>query len=146
MSVTFMQKNLMPDWMQTVSDYNPLNWAVEAGRDAVTAYPDWGAIAGKSGLLVGLPVRLRPLRDAGVPHLPAGGLSAALPGAQLRRSAGGDVGLREVLADEEQRLAGEPGGRVGHAVAVVEAGRMAPLAEAEEGVGGELASACRRRG
>lgn len=51
-SVTFMQKSLMPDWMQTVSKFNPLNWAVEAGRDAVTAGPDWGAIAGKTGLLV----------------------------------------------------------------------------------------------
>jgi ABC-2 type transport system permease protein len=51
-SVTFMQKDLMPDWMQTVADFNPLNWAVEAGRDAVTANPDWGAIAGKTGLLV----------------------------------------------------------------------------------------------
>jgi ABC-2 type transport system permease protein len=52
MSVTFMQKSLMPDWMQTASNFNPLNWAVEAGRDAVTAGPDWGAIAGKTGLLV----------------------------------------------------------------------------------------------
>jgi ABC-2 type transport system permease protein len=51
-SVTFMQKDLMPDWMQTVADFNPLNWAVEAGREAVTAGPDWGAIAGKTGLLV----------------------------------------------------------------------------------------------
>jgi len=52
MSVTFMQKNLMPGWMQTVSDYNPPNWAVEAGRSAVSASPDWAAIAGKSGLLL----------------------------------------------------------------------------------------------
>ncbi len=52
MSVTFMQKSLMPGWMQTASDFNPLNWAVEAGRDAVTAGPDWGAIAGKTGLLI----------------------------------------------------------------------------------------------
>lgn len=51
-SVTFMQKSLMPDWMQTVASYNPLNWAVEAGRAAMTASPDWGAIAGKSALLV----------------------------------------------------------------------------------------------
>lgn len=51
-SVTFMQKDLMPGWMQTAADFNPLNWAVEAGRDAVTADPDWGAIAGKTGLLV----------------------------------------------------------------------------------------------
>jgi ABC-2 type transport system permease protein len=52
MSVTFMQKSLMPDWMQTVSNFNPLNWAVEAGRDAVSASPDWASIAGKAGLLV----------------------------------------------------------------------------------------------
>lgn len=52
MSVTFMQKDLMPGWMQTVADYNPLNWAVEAGRDAVSADPDWGSIAGHAGLLV----------------------------------------------------------------------------------------------
>jgi ABC-2 type transport system permease protein len=51
-SVTFMQKSLMPDWMQTVSKFNPLNWAVEAGRDAVSPGPDWGAIAAKTGLLV----------------------------------------------------------------------------------------------
>jgi ABC-2 type transport system permease protein len=52
MSVTFMQKDLMPGWMQTVSEYNPLNWAVEAGREAVNASPDWGAIAAKGGLLL----------------------------------------------------------------------------------------------
>lgn len=51
-SVTFMQKDLMPGWMQSLVNYNPLNWAVEAGRAAVTASPDWGAIAGKSALLI----------------------------------------------------------------------------------------------
>jgi ABC-2 type transport system permease protein len=51
-SVTFMQKDLMPDWMQTVSKFNPLNWAVEAGRGAVNPDPAWGAIAGKTGLLI----------------------------------------------------------------------------------------------
>lgn len=53
MSATFMQKSLMPGWMQTVADFNPLNWAVEAGRAAVSASPDWGMIAGRVGLLVG---------------------------------------------------------------------------------------------
>jgi ABC-2 type transport system permease protein len=47
-----MQKSLMPGWMQTVADFNPLNWAVEAGRDAVGTSPDWASIAGKSGLLI----------------------------------------------------------------------------------------------
>jgi ABC-2 type transport system permease protein len=51
-SVTFMQKSLMPGWMQTVAGYNPLNWAVEAGRAAVSASPDWLAIAGRSALLL----------------------------------------------------------------------------------------------
>jgi ABC-2 type transport system permease protein len=51
-SVTFMQKDLMPEWMQSIVNYNPLNWAVEAGRAAVTASPDWSAIAGKSALLI----------------------------------------------------------------------------------------------
>ena len=51
-SVTFMQKSLMPDWMQTVANYNPLNWAVEAGREAVSTSPDWTSIAGKTGLLL----------------------------------------------------------------------------------------------
>jgi len=51
-SAAFMQKDLMPDWMQTVAAYNPLNWAVEAGRAAVSASPDWAAIAGRAGLLL----------------------------------------------------------------------------------------------
>lgn len=52
LSVTFMQADLMPDWMQTIADFNPVNWAVEASRQALTASPDWGAIAGYTGLLV----------------------------------------------------------------------------------------------
>jgi ABC-2 type transport system permease protein len=52
MSTTFMQKSLMPDWMQSVTALNPLNWAVEAGRDAIGASPDWPAIAARCGLLL----------------------------------------------------------------------------------------------
>jgi ABC-2 type transport system permease protein len=52
LSVTFMQKDLMPDWMQTASTFNPVNWAVEAGREALTASPDWGMVACRAGLLV----------------------------------------------------------------------------------------------
>jgi ABC-2 type transport system permease protein len=51
LSTTFMAERLMPDWMQTAADFNPVNWAVEAGRGALTASPDWGAIAGYVGLL-----------------------------------------------------------------------------------------------
>jgi ABC-2 type transport system permease protein len=52
MSTTFMQKNLMPDWIQTASSFNPLNWGVEAGREVVSASPDWAAVAGRGGLLL----------------------------------------------------------------------------------------------
>jgi ABC-2 type transport system permease protein len=51
-SVTFMQKDLMPGWMQTASDFNPVNWAVEAGREALTASPDWGLIGSRAAFLV----------------------------------------------------------------------------------------------
>jgi ABC-2 type transport system permease protein len=51
LSTTFMQKALMPKWMGTIADYNPVNWAVEAGREALNSSPDWGQVAGYAGLL-----------------------------------------------------------------------------------------------
>jgi ABC-2 type transport system permease protein len=53
MSTAFMQSRLMPGWIQTVSDYNPVDWAIRAGREAVSASPDWGTVAGYCGLLAG---------------------------------------------------------------------------------------------
>jgi ABC-2 type transport system permease protein len=44
-STTFMNEDLMPDWMRTLTNYNPVNWAVEAAREALAARPDWGAVA-----------------------------------------------------------------------------------------------------
>lgn len=44
LSTTFMQKSLIPTWMQRASDFNPLNWTVEAGRSAVAAHPDWSLV------------------------------------------------------------------------------------------------------
>jgi ABC-2 type transport system permease protein len=52
LSTAFMQKNLMPGWMQTVADLNPVNWAVEAGREAVAATPDWGFVASRAAFLL----------------------------------------------------------------------------------------------
>lgn len=52
LSVTFMQADLMPDWMETISHFNPVNWAVEAGREAITASTDWGVVASRAGLLL----------------------------------------------------------------------------------------------
>ncbi len=56
LSATFMQKNLMPEWMQTLSDFNPINWAVEAGREAVSAGADWGYVVSRAGFLVVLAI------------------------------------------------------------------------------------------
>ncbi|HEY8465809.1 MAG TPA: ABC transporter permease [Solirubrobacterales bacterium] len=51
-STAFMQKDLIPGWMQTAADFNPLNWAIEASRTAVLEGGDWGFIAARAGLLV----------------------------------------------------------------------------------------------
>ncbi len=50
-SATFMQQDLMPGWMQKISRYNPVNWAVEAGRNAATGSLNWGYIGVRAGLL-----------------------------------------------------------------------------------------------
>jgi ABC-2 type transport system permease protein len=51
MSTAFMQPSLMPGWIRTASDYNPVDWAIRAGREAVGPTTDWGTVAGYSGLL-----------------------------------------------------------------------------------------------
>lgn len=50
-STAFMQPSLVPDWMGTASDYNPVDWAITAGREAVQSGTDWGTVAGYCGLL-----------------------------------------------------------------------------------------------
>jgi ABC-2 type transport system permease protein len=54
LSATFLQPQLMPRWMARVADFNPVNWAVVAGRSAVSSHPDWGVVAGRAGLMVAL--------------------------------------------------------------------------------------------
>jgi ABC-2 type transport system permease protein len=44
MSAAFMPLALAPDWIATVARFNPLNWAVEAGREALVASPDWAYV------------------------------------------------------------------------------------------------------
>ncbi|MBX5469288.1 MAG: ABC transporter permease [Thermoleophilaceae bacterium] len=56
LSSAFMQKSLMPGWMQTVSDVNPVNWAIEAGRGALGGDWDWGLIGSRAGLLLALSI------------------------------------------------------------------------------------------
>jgi ABC-2 type transport system permease protein len=49
-----MQQNLVPGWIRTVSRYNPVNWAVEAGRSAAMQKIDWGLVASRCALLAAL--------------------------------------------------------------------------------------------
>jgi ABC-2 type transport system permease protein len=51
LSTAFMPEQLIPDWVATVADYNPVNWAIVAGREAVQTSPDWVTVAGYCGLL-----------------------------------------------------------------------------------------------
>jgi ABC-2 type transport system permease protein len=53
-SATFMREDLMPGWMQAVANLNPVNWAVEAGREAATGAMDPGYIGARAGLLTAL--------------------------------------------------------------------------------------------
>jgi ABC-2 type transport system permease protein len=54
LSATFLQRNLMPHWIQDVSNFNPVNWAVVAGRAATSSNVDWGYVAARAGFLVAL--------------------------------------------------------------------------------------------
>jgi ABC-2 type transport system permease protein len=51
LSTAFMQPGLMPGWMRSLAEYNPVNWAIVAGREAVQHGTDWAAVAGYCGLL-----------------------------------------------------------------------------------------------
>ena len=56
LSSALMQDSLAPDWIGTVAKFNPVNWAVEAGRSAAMEQIDWGLVAGRVGLLAALVV------------------------------------------------------------------------------------------
>jgi ABC-2 type transport system permease protein len=51
LSSTLMQQSLLPDWVRWAARFNPVNWAVEAGRSAATQNADWSLIATRIGLL-----------------------------------------------------------------------------------------------
>ena len=47
LSAAFMPLSLAPDWIQTFARFNPVNWAVEAGREALLANGDWALIGSR---------------------------------------------------------------------------------------------------
>jgi ABC-2 type transport system permease protein len=52
LSSAFMQRDLVPGWILTVARYNPVEWTIQAGREALTATPDWSLVLSRRGLLV----------------------------------------------------------------------------------------------
>ena len=54
LSSVFMAANLAPAWIRGVARFNPVEWAVEAARTALSAQPDWGAVLSRVGLLAAL--------------------------------------------------------------------------------------------
>jgi ABC-2 type transport system permease protein len=52
-SSAFIALTLAPGWIRTVAAGNPVNWAIDAGRTALTATPDWSVIGARTlGLAV----------------------------------------------------------------------------------------------
>ncbi|HEX2706169.1 MAG TPA: ABC transporter permease [Candidatus Lustribacter sp.] len=54
LSSAVMDVRLAPTWIERVATYNPLDWAVRASREALSATPDWGVVGSRLGLLAAL--------------------------------------------------------------------------------------------
>ncbi len=52
LSAVFITLSLAPGWIRTAARFNPVNWAVEAGRGALDTSPDWGLVFARVGLLM----------------------------------------------------------------------------------------------
>jgi ABC-2 type transport system permease protein len=49
-----MDTRLSPGWVRTIAWYNPVDWAVVAARQALSAGTEWGAVWSRLGLLLAL--------------------------------------------------------------------------------------------
>ncbi|WP_028801588.1 ABC transporter permease [Streptomyces sp. 142MFCol3.1] len=56
LSSAFMAPSQMPGWMRHIADFNPLDWAMVAGRSATSEHPDWGDVSGRGAGLLALAV------------------------------------------------------------------------------------------
>jgi ABC-2 type transport system permease protein len=54
LSTTLIQQRVMPDWMSSLSRFNPVNWGVEAARDVVVVGGRWSDVGIYTLLLLGL--------------------------------------------------------------------------------------------
>ena len=112
LSTAFMQRELIPDWVASVADYNPVNWAIEAGREAVQGNVDWATVAGYCGLLAAFALACTMLATRAFGAYQAQGIGRrAGEGGQVARATAapgepGERGEREALhpARRERRL------------------------------------------
>ncbi|MEV5875982.1 ABC transporter permease [Streptomyces sp. NPDC052101] len=56
LSSAFMAPSQMPGWMRHIADFNPLNWAMVAGRSAMSGDPDRAAVLSRGGALLALAI------------------------------------------------------------------------------------------
>ncbi len=61
LSSAFIVTALMPHWMRNVADGNPVNWALEAGRAAMSASVDWSRVLAWGGGLALLAIAVTAL-------------------------------------------------------------------------------------
>jgi ABC-2 type transport system permease protein len=54
LSSILITQRVMPGWMQTVAQFNPVNWGVHAARDAVVTGGNWGSVGGHLAMLAAL--------------------------------------------------------------------------------------------
>lgn len=45
LSSLFMPLDLVPKWIQTMASFNPVNWSIEAGREALGATVNWNVVS-----------------------------------------------------------------------------------------------------
>ncbi|QAY62954.1 ABC transporter permease [Xylanimonas allomyrinae] len=61
LSSAVMDTRLSAGWVATAARFNPFDWAVVAGREALAGDPDWGLVWGRLGLLAALAVAMTAL-------------------------------------------------------------------------------------
>jgi ABC-2 type transport system permease protein len=54
LSTIFMAEALLPGWIADVARFNPVNWAIEAARSALSTNVDWGLVLPRLGGLAAL--------------------------------------------------------------------------------------------
>src|SRR5262249_12347866 len=54
LSSGMMAANLLPNWINQIARFNPVNWAVVAARAVVSAGSDWSVVGWRALLLAGL--------------------------------------------------------------------------------------------